>query len=254
MLAARGRCAPLGGYHQAPAVLRCRGMPRSNRPTCKEHHQICKRVTGSRRTTLPSVPPSAAVPSATEQQDDEDNDEKRSGIHVRLLRRCARICALRLMHSSCNRMLWSDAQFHMRHRSITTIGAIAKDDRPASRRGAHARRSGQRSMWLASKAVGLTRFALTRSTRCARLTVKESFVSAGAAKLKGPVRAFSSFGLSRSSNARCTATRGQESPALRLRSTSHAPSLVNLLRRLSLVAAEESGNRHSKRLVKRPDG
>jgi hypothetical protein len=51
------------------------------------------------------------------------------------------------------------------------------------------RRSTQGSMWLALEAAGFTRFALTRPTRCIRLTVKESFVSAGAAQLSS-ARAF----------------------------------------------------------------
>jgi hypothetical protein len=140
--------------------LQCWAMPRA----CSLRHGRAKGANGSAQSTagciadlkkhdvaaaksanlslarterqLPSVPAPAAVPSATEQQDDENNDEKRGGIHVRLLQRCARISALRVMHSSCNRMLWSAAPFHMRHRSITAISAGAKDERPLARHGA----------------------------------------------------------------------------------------------------------------------
>lgn len=124
-----GQEAPTGPREAQPdAIADLKSMTwRRLRP------QACHRLGAERQ--LPSVPPPAAVPSATEQQDDEDNNEKRGGIHVRLLRRCARISALRVMHSSCNRMLGSAVPFRMRHRGITAIGAGAKDEYPASRRG-----------------------------------------------------------------------------------------------------------------------
>jgi hypothetical protein len=70
-------------------------------------------------------------------------------------------------------MLWNAAPFRMRHRGITAIGAGAKNEQ-----------------WLALEAVGLRAPRQPDSTRCIRLTVKENFLSAGAAQLKAPRGAF----------------------------------------------------------------